>query len=115
MSEAKPPAMLVLIKVLHTVVWTLFVACILGIYWAASAGRFAVAWILAGVVFGEVLVLAVNRMSCPLTPVAARFTADRRPNFDIYLPEWLARYNKEIFGTLYLCGLVYAIARWWTT
>jgi hypothetical protein len=47
-----------------------------------------------------VLVLIANDESCPLTGVAARYTVDRRDNFDIYLPEWLARHNKLIFGSI---------------
>jgi hypothetical protein len=39
-------------------------------------------------------VLWLNGWRCPLTDVAARYTDDRRANFDIYLPEWLARYNE---------------------
>ena len=46
----------------------------------------------------------------PLTAVAARYTDDRRANFDIYLPEWLARYNKQIFGPLYAMGVAYLVA-----
>jgi hypothetical protein len=103
---------LVAIKLLHTVVWVFFVACILGIYAAAQAGRFGWSLALAGAVLVEVLVLVANGMRCPLTPVAARFTEERRANFDIFLPEWLARYNKEIFGTLYVGGLVYAGVLW---
>ncbi len=38
----------------------------------------------------EVAVLAFNGMRCPLTDLAARYTDDRRDNFDIYLPLWLA-------------------------
>lgn len=100
------------IKTFHTVVWAFFVASIIGIPVSAAAGRFGWALGLAAIVFGEVLVLAFNQLRCPLTAVAARHTADRRPNFDIYLPMWLARYNKEIFGTLYLLGILYALARW---
>ena len=48
-------------------------------------------------------------MRCPLTDVAARYTSDRRDNFDIYLPLWLARYNKHVFGTLYVAGIVYTL------
>lgn len=103
---------LVAIKLLHTAVWAFFVASIAGIPLSAAAGRLDWAAVLAGVVFLEVVVLGVNRMRCPLTDVAAHYTTDRRPNFDIYLPEWLARYNKEVFGTLYLAGLLYALARW---
>jgi len=47
-----------------------------------------------------------------ITSLAARYTTDRRANFDIYLPEWLAERNKAIFGTIYLVGVVAACARW---
>ena len=43
---------------------------------------------------------------------AARYTSDRRDNFDIWLPEWLARYNKQLFGTLYVVGIVMTLVRW---
>jgi hypothetical protein len=59
-----------------------------------------------------VLVLVLNQMRCPLTDVAARYTADRRANFDIYLPEWLARHNKTIFGTIYLASALYLLGSW---
>ena len=64
------------------------------------------------IVFAEVAVLAVNGWRCPLTGVAARFTDDRADNFDIYLPVWLARHNKVIFGGLYILGMVVTFA-WW--
>jgi len=48
----------------------------------------------------EVIILAVNRWRCPLIAVAARYTDDRRENFDIYLPLWLAMHNKTVFGAL---------------
>ena len=105
------PGRLVAIKTLHTIVWAFFVVSIAAIPLSASAGRFDRAIGFAGIILVEVLVLAVNRMRCPLTAVAARYTSDRRANFDIYLPEWLARHNQEIFGTLYVLGLLYALAR----
>jgi hypothetical protein len=64
------------------------------------------------VVMVEVGVLAVNSWHCPLTPMAAQFTEDRRPNFDLYLPEWLARWNKQIFGTLFVAGILFTAGRW---
>jgi hypothetical protein len=98
------------IKLLHTAVWAVFTSCILAIPVLASQGRFGAAAMLAVLVLGEVVVLWLNRWSCPLTAVAARYTDDRRANFDIYLPEWLARYNKQIFGPLYVVGVVYLVA-----
>ena len=101
-----------LIKLVHTVVWAGFAGCIVAIPVLALQQRFRLAALLALIVLGEVVVLALNRWRCPLTPIAARYTDDRRANFDIYLPEWLARYNKEIFGPLYLAGVVLLAVRW---
>lgn len=100
------------IKLLHTVVWAFFAGCVAAIPALALSGRLTGAAILIGVVFLEVLVLAFNHWRCPLTPIAARYTADRSPNFDIYLPAWLARYNKEIFGTLYAGGILLTMYLW---
>ena len=96
--------MLVAIKVIHTVVWALLAAGILALPFAALRGRFRWAAVLTAVICAECAVLALNGGRCPLTDAAARFTADRRPNFDIYLPLWVAQYNKQIFGSLFLAG-----------
>ena len=103
---------LVSIKVVHTLVWAIFAVCIFAIPVFAWRGEFRAAVILIGLVFLELLVLLVNRWRCPLTNVAARYTEDRRDNFDIYLPEWIARHNKTIFGTIYVVGIVTTLVRW---
>ena len=103
---------LVVIKVLHTIAWAIFAGCILAIPVVSSLGDHRAAAWLAVIVAGEVIVLVLNKMRCPLTAVAARYTDDRRDNFDIYLPAWLARHNKLIFGTLYLVGVAFAFAQW---
>jgi polyferredoxin len=101
-----------LIKAVHTLAWAFFVACITVIPLLAWAGQFSSALLLIGIVAVEVVVVVVNGWRCPLTAVAARYTDDRRPNFDIYLPEWLARYNKEIFGSLFGGGAFLTLALW---
>jgi hypothetical protein len=100
------------IKLLHTVIWAILALVIVAIPVVAVLGPLTVALVLIGVVLVEVLVLAVNGGRCPLTNIAARYTDDREANFDIYLPEWLARHNKLVFGLLYLVGVVVTIARW---
>lgn len=100
------------IKTVHTVVWVFFVACIVAIPVMTWRESFAAATWFTGIVFLEVVVLVVNRWRCPLTPLAARFTQDRRDNFDIYLPQWLARHNKTLFGGLYLAGVAYLVIAW---
>jgi hypothetical protein len=108
----KPATALLVVKLTHTLVWALFAGLIVAIPLESLYGRHAIAAWSAAAVAGEVLVLAVNGFRCPLTAVAARYTEDRRDNFDIYLPQWLARHNKVIFGTLYLAGIAFALARW---
>ena len=100
-----PETKLRAIKLLHTAVWAVFAGSIIAIPVFAAMGRVTVAWALVGFVFLEVLVLLLNRMRCPLTDVAARYTPERRDNFDIYLPLWLARNNKRLFGGLYAVGV----------
>ena len=85
--------------------------CLVALIPIAWARRFDVAMLLVGVVSIEVIVLALNAGRCPLTAVAARYTDDRRDNFDIYLPEWLAHYNKPIFTVLLLIGLLVTLVR----
>lgn len=100
------------IKVIHTVVWAFFAGCILAIPAYAWMGNIKIAGILCAVVFLEVVILLINNWRCPLTPIAGRYTQDRKDNFDIYLPMWLARYNKEIFGSLYALGVIYTVLKW---
>ena len=103
------------VKIVHTVVWAFFAACVIGIPVAVASGELRVALVLIAFVAVESLVLLFNRMRCPLTDVAARYTDDRRDNFDIYLPEWLARYNKHIFGSLYAAGIGMTLLAWLRT
>jgi hypothetical protein len=74
--------------------------------------RFRWAAGLSALVVVECVVLAVNHFRCPLTDLAARYTAERAANFDIYLPEWLARHNQSIFGALFVAGGLFTLWRW---
>ena len=105
-------ASLRVIKVVHTVVWALFAGCIVALPIVVWHRNLSGALTLIVIVALEVIVLLINRLRCPLTAVAARYTDDRRDNFDIYLPLWLARYNKHIFGALYAAGILYSIVVW---
>lgn len=101
-----------IIKWLHTLVWVFFVVCIGAIPFYALRGELGRAVLFIGIVFVEVLILMANRWSCPLTTVAARYTEERSANFDIYLPQWLARHNKTLFGGLYLLGTLLTLVKW---
>lgn len=103
-----PATKLVLVKLAHTLVWAVFAGCIVAIPILAHLRLATATWTAVAIVAVEVAVLCCNRMRCPLTDVAVRYTSDRRANFDIYLPLWLARHNQAIFGLLYAAGVVFA-------
>ena len=100
------------VKLFHTVIWAFFASCILVIPVFAWVGKYRYALVFIAIVFVEVLVLVFNDWRCLLTSIAALHTEDRRDNFDIYLPEWLARNNKLIFGILYIVGILLTVVRW---
>jgi hypothetical protein len=100
------------VKLLHTVIWAFFVGCILAIPIYGYAGHFFISGILVGIVMLEVFILTFNNFRCPLSDIAARYTDDRKENFDIYIPIWLAKRNKQLFGGLFLIGLLYTLIRW---
>lgn len=105
-------ASLRLIKAAHTLAWVVFASAIVLIPEVALRGHRSTALWLVGAVTGECLVVGLNRMRCPLTDVAERFTPDRRANFDIYLPVWLARHNKTIFGAWFAADLILLAFLW---
>jgi hypothetical protein len=100
------------IKLMHTAIWFFFAGCIVAIPIAVARDQFLWATGLSGLVLGECAVLAVNHGRCPLTDLAGRYTDDRSDNFDIYLPLWLARNSKVIFGTLFALSELFLLARW---
>ena len=111
-GDAKARHMLWRIKFLHTVAWTVFASAILAVPIVTAMGDFRWALGLSLLAWGEVLILLLNRMHCPLTALAGRYTQDRADNFDIFLPLWLARNNKLIFGPLFLAGELFLLLRW---
>ena len=106
------PVWLITIKAAHTIVWAVFVACIVAIPLAAWRGEHHAASWLTVVVAVEVLVSAFNGWRCPMTSVAARFTDRRNDNSNIYLPLWLAKQDKLRFGELYVVGVLFAFVQW---
>ena len=109
---SSPANRLRLVKTLHTIAWAFLAACVVAIPLFVLQDRLRWAFVAIAIVGIEVAVLAANSFRCPLTDVAARYTSDRAANFDIYLPEWLARQNKLIFGSLYVVGILFALAAW---
>jgi hypothetical protein len=103
---------LYLIKWVHTVIWIFFVVTIFYILYSGIADRVTYyTWIAIALVIGEGLVLLIFKMFCPLTLMARKYSDSERDNFDIFLPNWLAKHNKRIFTPIFLVGLLIVLFR----
>lgn len=102
-SETK----LTLIKIIHTLIWLLFNFVIFYMLYAAVVNKLDVwLWIGYGIIFLEGITLVIFKSFCPVTVLARKYSNSTKDNFDIYLPNWLAKHNKLIY-TLILTGVIF--------
>lgn len=103
---------LIAIKIAHTLIWCFFVSAIFYITYSGISNNVDIfTWIAIGLVVGEGIVLTIFNMYCPLTIMARRYSDSTMDNFDIYLPNWLARHNKLIFTTTYVISVIIVLVR----
>jgi len=103
---------LLAIKSLHTLIWIFFVFVIFYILYSGIANKInSFTWIAIGLVIAEGLVLVLFKMFCPLTIWARKYSSSTKDNFDIFLPNWLARHNKIIFTSIYLISVLIVLIR----
>lgn len=103
---------LAVIKSAHTVIWVFFNGVIGYMLYAVLTNKLDyLLWICYGLVATEGLVLLIFRWCCPLTILARRYSTSTKDNFDIYLPEWLAKHTKRIYTTITFIILFLTIYR----
>ncbi len=92
---------LIIIKTVHTLVWLFFNVVIFYMLYAAITNKLNIwLWIGYGLFVVEGIVLLVFKFFCPLTIMARKYSSSTKENFDIYLPNWLAKYNKQIYTSI---------------
>jgi hypothetical protein len=100
------------VKLAHTLIWLFFVIAIFYILYSGISSKItSYTWIAIGLIVAEGVVLVLFKMFCPLTLIARKYSDSDKENFDIFLPNWLARYNKIIFTTIYLLGVIIVVIR----
>ena len=100
------------LKLIHTIIWAFFVLVIFYILFAGIFDRVnGYTFLAIGLVVIEGLILLLVGWRCPLTVVGEKHTVNHETGFDIFLPRWLAKHNKAIFGTLFGIGAVLVILR----
>lgn len=100
------------IKILHTIIWIFFNVVIFYFVYAVSVDKVDVwVWLCLGAIALEGLVLLTFRNLCPVTILARKYSDSGQANFDIYLPNWLAKHNKKIYSGIVLLGILILIYR----
>ncbi|MCR9182279.1 MAG: hypothetical protein NXH73_05080 [Flavobacteriaceae bacterium] len=103
---------LTLIKILHTLIWVFFNMVIFYLLYAVLVNKIDLwVWICLGLIVLEGLILLIFKAVCPITLVARKYSDSQKHNFDIYLPNRLAKYNKHIYTTIVLIAVVILIYR----
>lgn len=100
------------IKLLHTAIWVFFNVVIFYMLYAVTLGTIdRWLWIGYALIGAETITLLLFRLYCPLTVWARKYSDSQASNFDIYLPEWLARYNKQIYTLIMAVIVIITVVR----
>ncbi len=105
-------AKLIFIKTIHTLVWLFFNVVIFYMLYAVIVNKLDKwLWIGYGLFLLEGLTLLYFKFFCPLTIIARKYSNSNKDNFDIYLPNWLAKYNKLIYTSILAIIIIITIYR----
>jgi hypothetical protein len=103
---------LFIIKSIHTLIWLFFNVVIFYLLYAVIVNKIDQwVWICIGLVVAEGFVLVMFKMFCPLTIMARKYSDSNKDNFDIFLPNWLAKYNKLIYTSIFGLAIMILIYR----
>jgi hypothetical protein len=101
---------LILIKTIHTLVWIFFNIVIFYMLYAVLTNKLDIwLWIGYGLFVLEGITLLLFKFFCPLTIIARKYSNSTKENFDIYLPNWLAKYNKTIYTSILVVIIILTI------
>ncbi|HQW43720.1 MAG: hypothetical protein IPF69_17780 [Chitinophagaceae bacterium] len=106
----KSESRLILIKVIHTIIWVFFNVVIFYMLYAVLTNKLDKwLWIGYGLFVLEGIILLLFKFYCPLTIMARKYSDSSKANFDIYLPNWLAKYNKLIYTSILVVIIIITI------
>ena len=106
---------LTLVKTIHTIIWLFFNVVIFYLLYAVIVDKIDKwIWICIGLIALEGIVLIIFKKVCPVTLIARKYSNSQKDNFDIYLPNWLARYNKQIYSIIVFIAIVILVYRLFT-
>lgn len=103
---------LIIVKSIHTFIWIFFNVIMFYMLFAVITNKLDLwLWIGFGLFVLEGITLLLFKLYCPLTLIARKYSDSTKDNFDIYLPNWLAKYTKPIYTTLLVIILLMTLYR----
>ncbi|HKR04565.1 MAG TPA: hypothetical protein VJY62_08000 [Bacteroidia bacterium] len=103
---------LTIIKIIHTAVWIFFNLILFYMLYAVVNDKIDKwVWIGVSAILIEGIVLLIFGNSCPLTLIARKYSDSSKANFDIHLPNWLAKNNKLIYTSIFIFIIIAMIYR----
>src|ERR1700712_181855 len=98
---------LIAVKIIHTIIWIFFNVVIFYMLYAVLNNKLDNwFWLCYGLIILEGIVLLMFKLICPLTLWARKYSNSTKENFDIYLPNWLAKFNKLIYTFIMVIILI---------
>ena len=90
------------VKLVHTLIWLGFNLVLGYLFYATLTDNINyLFWIGIGLIILECIILITLNWTCPLTFIARKYSESAKDNFDIFLPNWIAKHNKLIYSTLF--------------
>jgi len=103
-------AKLTVIKIIHTIIWLFFNVVIFYMLYAVLVNKLDTwLWIGYGLFILEGIILLLFRFFCPLTVMARKYSDSTKDNFDIFIPNWLAKHNKLIYTSILVLIIIITV------
>ena len=103
---------LLALKIVHTTIWAFYASILVYMYYLVFLKKIDFTfWIAVFLVLLEATILLICEWKCPLTVYMERYVEKSDVGFDIFLPQWMAKYNKIGYSTLFVLCLILAIYR----
>jgi hypothetical protein len=105
------------LKLIHTIIWVFYVLVFFYILYAGIYNKIDLyLWIAISLEIMEIVILIIFKGKCPLTIWGYKYIDIPEIGFDIFLPRWLAKYNKRIYGSglfIVMFIIIYRIVKIW--
>ncbi len=101
-----------IVKTIHTAIWLFFNVVIFYLGYAVISNKIDKwVWICLSLIILEGVVLLLFKKMCPVTLIARKYSTSARDNFDIFLPNWLAKHNKLIYTSIVILIVIILVYR----